>query len=173
MHTQPPFKGTLGFENLERSSQEGAAMDEKKFKEIIQFAVKKEIEAFDFYTQASQIAKYSGAKELFLDLAKQEEGHRKLMEKLNMEKIARARIENIPDLKISDYMVDTELKPDLSYAEMLRIAMKREERSVKLYEDLKGNNPDGDLKKLFTFLIQEESKHKLRLEKIYDEEIPK
>jgi rubrerythrin len=148
-------------------------MDEKQFKGIIQFAVKKEIEAFSFYTQASQIAKYSGAKELFLDLAKQEEGHRKLLEKLNMEKIARARIEKIPDLKISDYMVDAELKPDLSYAEMLRIAMKREERSVKLYEDLKGNNPDEDLKKVFTFLVQEESKHKLRLEKIYDDEILK
>jgi len=148
-------------------------MDEKTFKEIIQFAVKKEIEAFNFYTQASQIAKYSGAKDLFLDLGKQEEGHRKLMEKLDMEKIARTRIEKIPDLKISDYMVDAELKPDLSYAEMLRIAMKREERSVKLYEDLKGNNPDEDLKKLFTFLIQEESKHKLRLEKIYDDEVLK
>ena len=148
-------------------------MDEKQFEGIIQFAVKKEIEAFSFYTQASQIAKYSGAKELFLDLAKQEEGHRKLLEKLNMEKIARARIEKIPDLKISDYMVDAELKPDLSYAEMLRIAMKREERSVKLYEDLKGNNPDEDLKKVFTFLIQEESKHKLRLEKIYDDEVLK
>jgi rubrerythrin len=148
-------------------------MDEKQFKGIIQFAVKKEIEAFNFYTQASQIAKFSGAKELFLDLAKQEEGHRKLLEKLNMEKIARARIEKIPDLKISDYMVDAELKPDLSYAEMLRIAMKREERSVKLYEDLKGNNPDEDLKKVFTFLIQEESKHKLRLEKIYDDEVLK
>jgi len=148
-------------------------MDEKKFKEMIQFAIKKEIEAFDFYSSASRVSKYSGAKELFLDLAKQEEGHRKLMENLNIEKIARARIEKIPDLKISDYMVDAEFRPDLSYAEMLRIAMKREERSVKLYEDLKGSNPDEDLKKLFTFLIQEESKHKLRLEKIYDDEVLK
>jgi len=148
-------------------------MDEKKFKEMIQFAIKKESEAFNFYTSASQGVKYSGAKELFLDLAKQEEGHRKLLENLNIEKIARARIEKIPDLKISDYMVDAELKPDLSYAEVLRIAMKREERSVKLYQDLKGSNPDEDLKKLFTFLIQEESQHKLRLEKIYDEEVLK
>ena len=146
-------------------------MDEKKFKEIIQFAINKEIEAFNFYTQGSQVAKYSGARELFSDLAKQEEGHRKLLENLNMGKIAETRIEKIPDLKISDYMIDAEIKPDLSYAEMLRIGMKREERSVKLYEDLKGSNPDKDLKKLFSFLIQEESKHKLRLEKIYDEEI--
>jgi rubrerythrin len=148
-------------------------MDKKKFKEVIQFAIDKEIEAFNFYTQGSQVAKYSGAKELFLELAKQEEGHQKLLENLNMEKIALAKIKPVPNLKISDYMVDAEFRPDLSYAELLRIAMKREERSVKLYEDLKGTNPDEDLKKLFTFLIQEESKHKLRLEKIYDEEILK
>jgi rubrerythrin len=151
----------------------GAHMDKKKFKEVIQFAIDKEIEAFNFYTQGSQVVKYSGAKELFLELAKQEEGHRKLLENLKIEKIAHVRVEKIPDLKISDYMVDAEFRPDLSYAEMLRIAMKREERSVKLYEDLKGANPDEDLKKLFTFLVQEESKHKLRLEKIYDEEILK
>lgn len=148
-------------------------MDEKQFKEIIQFAIDKEIEAFNFYTEASRNAKYSGGKELFLSFAKEEEGHRKLLENLNMEKVAHARIEKIPNLKISDYMVDAELKPDLSYAEMLRIAMKREERSVKLYEDLNGTNPDEDLRKLFTFLVQEESKHKIRLEKIYDEEILK
>ncbi len=148
-------------------------MDEKRFKESIQFAIEREIEAFNFYTRASQVTKYSGGKGLFLDLAKQEEGHQKLLKNLNMEKIARARIEKIPNLKISDYMVEGEFKPDLSYAEVLRIAMKREERSVKLYEDLSGSNPDEDLKKLFSFLVQEESKHKLRLEKIYDDEILK
>jgi rubrerythrin len=148
-------------------------MDEKKFKEVIQFAIDKEIEAFNFYTEASRNVKYSGAKELFLSFAKEEEGHRKLLEDLNMEKIAKARIEKIPNLKISDYLVDAEFKPDLPYADMLRIAMKREERSVKLYEDLRGSNPDADLKKLFTFLVQEESRHKFKLEKIYDEEILK
>jgi rubrerythrin len=148
-------------------------MDEKRFKEVIRFAIDKEIEAFNFYTEASRNAKYSGGKELFLSFSKEEEGHRKLLENLNMEKVAQARIEKIPNLKISDYMVDAELKPDLSYAEMLRIAMKREERSIKLYEDLRGSNPDEDLKKVFTFLVQEESKHKFKLEKIYDDEILK
>ncbi len=148
-------------------------MDEKKFKEIIQFAIGKELEAFNVYTEASRNAKYSGAKELFLSLAKEEEGHRKLLQNLNIEKVAQKRIEKVPDLKISDYMVDVEAKTDLSYADMLRIAMKREERSVKLYEDLRGSNPDEELKKLFTFLIQEEAKHKLKLEKIYDDEILK
>ena len=148
-------------------------MEEKKFREIIQFAIQKEIEAADFYTRASQVVKYSGTKDLFLDFAKQEEGHKKLLEDLNLEKVARAKIERIPNLKISDYLVDTEFRPDISYADILRIAMKREEHSIKLYSDLKPLNGDEVLTKLFNFLIQEETKHKYSLEKIYDDEILK
>lgn len=148
-------------------------MEEKKFKEIIQFAIDKEIEAFNFYTGASQNAKYSGGKELFLSLAKEEEGHRKLLENLNMEKVSQKRVEKVLDLHISDYMVEVEMKSDLSYADTLRIAMKREEKSIKLYNDMKDSNTDEDLKKLFTLLANEETKHKLRLEKIYDDEILK
>ena len=148
-------------------------MEEKQFKEIIKFAIDKEIKAYDFYTNASQVAKYSGAKELFTDLAKEEVGHRKLLEKLDMEKIAKVRIEPVPNLKISDYLVDVEFKADLSYADILRTAMKMEERSLKLYTDMKESNKDQDLNKLFTLLANEEAKHKLRLEKIYDEEILK
>ena len=148
-------------------------MDLKKYQEIIQFAIEKEIGAFHFYTKASQVAKYSGAKDLFVDLAREEEGHRKLLENLTVGKIAQLKIEAVPDLKISDYMVDLEFRPDLSYADILRVAMKMEERSLKLYRDLEGSNKDEELKKLFAFLAQQEAKHKLRLEKIYDEEILK
>ncbi len=148
-------------------------MEEKRFKEIIQFAIEKENEAYRFYSEASQNAKYSGGKDLFLSLAKEEEGHRKLLENLNMEKVAQKRIEKVPDLHISDYMVEVEMRPDLSYADTLRVAMKREEKALKLYTDLQESNADEDLKQLFTFLANEEAKHKFKLEKIYDDEILK
>jgi len=88
-------------------------------------------------------------------------------------KITLGKIEKIPNLKISDYTVDAELIPHISYAEILRIAMKREERSVKLYTDLNEKNENESLKNLFTFLIQEESKHKYAIEKLYDDEVLK
>jgi rubrerythrin len=148
-------------------------MDEKKFEEIIRFAIDKEIKSYNFYTDAAKVAKFSGAKDLFSDLAQQEVGHRKMLEKFDMEKIAQAMIEKVPDLKISDYMVDSEFSPDMSYADILRKAMKMEERAVKLYNDMKEENKDANLVKLFSFLANEEAKHKLRLEKIYDDEILK
>jgi len=146
-------------------------MDEKKFKEIIKLAIKKESNAFNFYTKASKMSKWSGAKDLFSDLAKEEVGHRKLLEKLDMKKIDQAKIEKVPDLKISTYLTDAEFKPDMPYAAILRMAIKMEERSLKLYTNMNKSNKDEKLNKLFTFLANEEAKHKLRLEKIYDDEI--
>jgi hypothetical protein len=44
-------------------------MDEKKFNEILQFAIEKEIGTHNLYMMCKQVAKYSGAKELFAELA--------------------------------------------------------------------------------------------------------
>jgi len=148
-------------------------MEEKQFKEMIQFAIGREIDAINFYNQANKMVKHSGTKELFSDFMKQEEGHKKKLEGVLAGKVNVAKIEKVPNLKISDYMVDGELRPDIPYADILRIAMKREERSVKLYTDLKERNQDATLNNLFTFLVQEESKHKYALEKIYDDEVLK
>ena len=148
-------------------------MDEKRFREVIQFAIEREIESMNFYTRASQRVKLSGTKELFEDFARQEEKHKQKLEAYRQGKIVLAKIQSIPDLKISDYLVDTELTPEIPYADILRVAMKREERSVKLYTDLKEKNEDKGLVELFTFLVQEEMKHKLYLEKLYDDEILK
>ncbi len=148
-------------------------MEEKKFKEIIKFAIDKEIKSFNFYTEASKVSKFSGAKDLFSDLAKKEVGHRKMLEKLDMKKIAQAKIEKVPDLKISTYIADAEFKPDMPYADTLRMAIKMEERALKLYTNMNKSNKDEKFNKLFTLLANEEAKHKLRLEKIYDDEILK
>jgi len=149
-------------------------MDLKHYDEIIKFAIEKEIGAFNFYTKASQVAKYSGARELFIDFSKEEEKHRKLLEEVTAKKIAELNVEKaVPDLKISDYLVDVEFRPDLSYADILRMSMKMEERSIKLYTDLKETALGQEIHKLFDFLAQQEAQHKYAIEKKYDEDILK
>jgi len=88
-------------------------------------------------------------------------------------KVFQVKLDPIPDLRISDYLIDVECQPDSSYADILRLVMKNEEHSVKLYNDLKESCVDEDLKRLFELLAHEEAKHKLKFEKIYDEEILK
>ncbi len=60
-----------GFRLVKREQEEN--MEEKKFQEIIQFVLEKEIGTHDLYSRCSQIAKYSGAKELLEELATEEE----------------------------------------------------------------------------------------------------
>jgi rubrerythrin len=148
-------------------------MDEKRFNVVLQVAIEKEMGTHNLYMMCRQVAKYSGAKELFVELAEEEEKHRELLEHVSVEKVSQGKLDPILDLRISDYLIDVQCQPDSSYADILRLVMKNEEHSVKLYNDLKESCTDGDLKRLFEFLAREEAKHKLKFEKIYDEEILK
>ena len=148
-------------------------MDEKRFNEVLQFAIEREMGTYNLYTMCKQVAKYSGAKELFAELAEEEEKHQKLLEQVWAGKVFQGRLDPIRDLKISDYLIDVQCQPDSSYADILRLVMKNEEHSVKLYNDLKESCMEEDLKRLFEFLAHEEARHKLKFEKIYDDEILK
>ena len=66
-----------------------------------------------------------------------------------------------------------EYKPGMAYNELLMLAMKREEAALKLYNQLLSKADNDDAKKLFKMLCQEEAKHKLALETLYDDYMAK
>ena len=76
------------------------------------------------------------------------------------------------DLKIADYVVDIDIKKgDLSYKEILVVAMKREKATIDIYQDLADNLENPDLIEIFNFLINEESKHKHFFEAEFDDHV--
>lgn len=143
----------------------------ESFEEIISYAVEKEKEAARFYKDMSRQEPYAGAKNTFEEFAREEQKHQALLEDLssNREKLAEYTFEWIPDLKRSDYLVDIEYRKDMGYADILRLAMKREEKSLSLYNELVARADKEDLVTLFRMLSQEEAKHKLVLETLYDD----
>jgi len=144
-------------------------MDEKAFQEIMKFAIEKEDEAATFYEEAAKRSEKPHMKEAFADMAKEEQRHKGLLEKLDVTGIEQKQLKKIPDLKISEYLVDMEYSPDMEYRHLLVLAMKREEKALGLYNELAEKADDADMEKLFRLLAQEESKHKLRLEKEWDD----
>ena len=140
-----------------------------ELEEIIQFALEKEEEAVSFYHQCSELTAQSNMKEAFIEMAEEEEKHVQMLQKFKPEKVQAVVIKNIPNLKISDYIVDMKFDPKMGYKDLLILAMKREEKSVELYSELATKGKQAELVKLFQFLAQEELKHKFRLEKEYDE----
>ncbi len=139
--------------------------------EIIKFAIGNEKDAVEFYTSLAKEATRASLKETFERFAQEEENHVSLLEDMagNKEKIDSYEFAKIPDLKISDYMVEIEYKQGMPMPEILKIAMKREEKAVKLYSMMADQTDKEDVKKVFNILVQEEAKHKLALESMYDD----
>jgi rubrerythrin len=74
-------------------------------------------------------------------------------------------------LGMSEMLEDVLYSSDMSYADLLRMAIKNEEKSQHLYTSTAQIVTEPILKKLLLILAQEESIHKERLERIYDKEI--
>ena len=146
-------------------------MELKDFRDVIQFALEKEKEAVAFYEKCGELTTRSGMKKAFSEMADEEKKHVRMLENFKPEHVDKGRLREIPDLKISDYLVDKDFSPEMSYQDLLILAMKREEKSHDLYEGLAREGGDPSVVKLFQLLAQEELKHKNRLEKEYDEVI--
>jgi rubrerythrin len=146
-------------------------MNFSSVEEIIAFAIEKEREAIDFYTEISENESLQGVKQTFIDFANEEKKHEKMLQDMgsNKEKIAEYEFKWIPDMKRSDYMVDITYEKGMHYTEILRLAMKREEKALQLYNELATKTDKSEFVNLFKILSQEEAKHKNILETIYDD----
>jgi rubrerythrin len=138
--------------------------------EILRFAIRKEADAAAFYRMAADRSN-PGVKKAFEELAKEEEGHKKKLEGFDLKKIEQMELKETKGLGISEMMEDVPYSSDMSYADLLRMAIKNEEKSQRLYTSTSQIVTEPSLKKLVMILAQEESAHKERLEKIYDKEI--
>lgn len=154
-----------------RNALKGVPMDLSNFDDILKLAISKEEAAISVYGKMSESTKIPGLKQLMLELQEEERNHKKLLEGITDQKIKAFEIKEIPDLKISDYLVEEAPSENMTFQDLLIFAAKKEQEAVDLYTNLESNAEDADLKKLFQFLIQQEKTHKLRLEKEYDEHV--
>ena len=140
----------------------------ESFIAVLDYAIEKEIEANQFYTDLAEQMKNPAMSKVFEAFAKEELGQKAKLQAIKQGKeIPPAK--NITDLKIADYTVDVEPASDMSYQDALILAMKKEKAAYKLYLDLADQVENEDQKALFLSLAQEEAKHKLRFEIEYDD----
>ena len=144
---------------------------------IVDFAIEKEQEAAEFYSNISQQESFSGSSKMFEEFAAEERKHQKMLEEFKTKGVTKAmqdyQLKWITDIRRSDYVVDLEYQPGMPYNEILMLAMKREEKALKLYNDFQNQADTEDGKTLFKILCQEEAKHKLALETMYDDYMAK
>ena len=147
-------------------------MNKVSVDEILDFAIIGEEASSKFYLTLASKMGTKAMRQVFEDFAKEELNHKAKLEKMKREGLVALRpTEQVPDLKIADYVVDVEPKPDMSYRDAIILAMKREKSAFRLYSDLAANVLDSACRDLFLTLAQEEAKHKLRFEIEYDEHV--
>jgi len=142
----------------------------KNIDEILDYAIKSEQDAVDFYTNLADKTNNIAVKKIFIKNANEEKGHKLKLQKVKDEGIFSDEYAGgVPDLKISDYIVPKPPSKIDDYADALRLAIHREKGAFKLYTKLSNSTSNKDLQKLFTRLAEEEANHKLKFELEYDE----
>lgn len=137
--------------------------------QVLDFAMNAEQEAVDFYNQLATTMKNEEMRETFLAFALEEVSHKARLQRIKDERLFDLSDEKVQDLRISDYMVSVKPSPDMLYADALVLAMKKEKAAYRLYTSLSERTTNTNLKAVFENLATEETKHKLRFEREYDE----
>lgn len=138
---------------------------------VIDFAIDKEEKAMEFYRKCADRARNPGIKKFFEEMVEEERRHRDLLVDLNPASLSDIKLQQVEDLRISDYLVDVPFRDDLTYQEALTLAMKKEEKAHAFYSGWKNKCGHEKTSKLFEMLATEEMKHKRKIETVYDEEI--
>ena len=147
--------------------------DFKSIDDILDFAIRAEQESVDFYSGLASRSRNDGIRKVFLEFAGEEMKHKSRLQGIKEEKTLQLSHEKVKDMKIADYLVDVAPKPDMTYADALILAMKKEKKAFRLYTFLSEEAKNPLLKGLFLTLALEEARHKLRFEVEYDEYILK
>ncbi len=134
----------------------------EKMKDILTFAIEREVEAYELYMYMAANMANPEIRAVCEDLAKEELDHKA---KLEQELIKTG--ETVADLNISDYVSATGNPMDMDYEDLLVFAIKKEDKSIKLYNDLAKIVKDKDSRQVLLFLVNEETDHKQRFETEY------
>lgn len=142
----------------------------KKFNssdEIIDFAIRLEQDAVDFYKDLAKNSLAPGMKQVFEQFAREELAHKSRLMEVREKELYEMESEVIENMQVSDYLVSIRPAHGMNYDDALVLAIKLEQAAFRLYMDLADKAPEEEMKQLFLSLALEESRHKLRFELEY------
>ncbi len=142
-----------------------------RLQDILSFAIRKEQEAVDFYTDLAARVRTDSISQELRRIAAMEVQHRERLIEMDLDAATTNVALPAADLRIAEYLVERQPTPGMTWQELVTIAMQRELASVKLYTGLARLTNDPPVRRLFENLAAEESNHKLFFERVWDEEI--
>lgn len=139
--------------------------------DIVKFAVQREETAYQLYRDAAEKSTSIAARKMFEEMAAEESGHKEVFKRIDLAEAMQHASRKVPDMKLSDYLVDVPIRPDMTYDEIIRHGIKTEESAYQLYVAAAELTDDPKLKKTLLIFAEVEKGHKKRLEELYDERV--
>ena len=143
-------------------------MKKEEFEKIMDLGIQRESEAFNFYNDVQKRVDDKALKQIFNDLAKQELGHRNLLEEFKYNPEIPVKMSKpSSDFGLAEQVELPQLSVNMKPAEALALAMKKEQQAVEFYRNLAESTEDDEIKKLCLEMAGMELSHKQRLENAY------
>ena len=135
--------------------------------DILDFAIARENEDYDFYTDLAERVRNPELRETVKSFAVDELQHAVRLQAIKGGEATFLQGE-VGSLDIAASTTEVQPHPEMTYADLLVIAMKREKAAFGLYTNLAliARNPES--RDTLLSLAREEAQHKLRLELEYD-----
>ena len=136
--------------------------------EILEFAISREVESFQFYTALSKRMAQPEMQKLMKELAEEELEHKTRLE-LEILKTGKTVDPGDPyKFSEEEYTIEGEFIFDMGFQELLLMAIEKEKMAFELYADMSGKVHDENSRETLLALAEEEIKHKQRFEFEYE-----
>lgn len=144
-------------------------MSDQRLMQLIDTAIKREEEAFDFYMDILGKVNEDHVIETIEEIAQDEKKHKAFLVKYRDEQWSPKdlKMTDVTYYKIAEYQEEPEIKSDMKSEDVYLVASHRELRSYKFYSELAGLHPASEVKELLLKMANEELRHKEKMEYLY------
>jgi len=144
-------------------------MSDSRLMQLIETAIKREEEAFDFYMGILGKVNEDHVKESIGEIAEEEKKHKAFLVKYRDEKWSPKdlKMSDVTYYKIAEYQEEPEINNDMKSEDVYLVASHRELRSHKFYSELAALHSDSQVKDLLLKMANEELRHKEKMEYLY------
>ena len=142
---------------------------DKRVSDIIDIAIKREEEAYDFYLDIHDKVVDPSLKETLEFIAAEEKKHKAFLVSYRDGNFgAKAlKMADFVDYKVAEYLEEPEVDEESKPEDVYLVASHRELRSFHFYTKLANLHADSEIKEMLLKMANEELKHKEKMEYLY------
>jgi len=142
---------------------------DKQLSEIIDLAIQREEEAYNFYMDIFNKLEDPSIKDTLEFIAKEELKHKAFLENYRNGDYGpnALRMADVVEYKISEYLEEPEITKETKREDVYLIASHRESRSNQFYTELANMHDENNVKEMLLKMANEELKHKEKMEYLY------